>query len=43
VLDPTSPLTFAARPGRPTLQQAISHSAVVKTFGSIVIYKVKDG
>ena len=43
VLDPKSPLTFAARPGRPTLQQAISHSAVVKTFGSIVIYKVKDG
>ena len=43
VLEPKSPLTFAARPGRPTLQQAISHSAVVKTFGSIVIYKVKDG
>jgi hypothetical protein len=43
VLDPKSPLTFAARPGRPTLQQAISHSAVVKAFGSILIYKVKDG
>ena len=24
-------------------RQAISHSTVVKTFGSIMIYKVKDG
>lgn len=41
VLDPSSPLTFAALPGRPTLQQAISHSTVVEKFGTIVIYKVK--
>jgi len=43
VLDPHSPLTFAALPGRPTLQQAISNSTVVKRFGSIVIYKVRNG
>jgi hypothetical protein len=42
VLDPGSPLTFAALPGRPTLQQAISNSTIVKRFGTIVIYKVRD-
>jgi hypothetical protein len=42
VLDPGSPLTFAALPGRPTLQQAIKNSTVVKRFGSIVIYKVRN-
>jgi hypothetical protein len=41
VLAPGSPLTFSALPGRPTLQQAISHSAVVRRFGGIVIYKVR--
>jgi hypothetical protein len=40
VLEPDSPLTFAALPGRPTLQQAISHATVVQKFGSIVIYRV---
>jgi hypothetical protein len=42
VLDPNSPLTFAALPGRPTLQQAISNSTVVQRFGSIVIYRVRN-
>ncbi|HLK72707.1 MAG TPA: glycosyltransferase family 39 protein [Streptosporangiaceae bacterium] len=42
LLDPGSPLTFAALPGRPTLQQAIKNSTVVQRFGSIVIYKVRD-
>ena len=42
MLEPSSPLTFAALPGRPTLQQAMAHSVVVKTFGSIVIYKVAN-
>jgi hypothetical protein len=42
VLEPSSPLTFAALPGRPTLQQAISNSTVVERFGTILIYKVKD-
>jgi hypothetical protein len=42
VLAPGSPLTFAALPGRPTLQQAISHSTAVRKFGNIVIYKVRD-
>jgi intracellular septation protein A len=42
LLDPGSPLTFAALPGRPTLQQAIKNSTVVRRFGSIVIYKVRD-
>lgn len=41
VLEPASPLTFAALPGRPTLQQAISHSTIVRRFGTIVIYKVR--
>jgi hypothetical protein len=41
VLAPGSPLTFSALPGRPTLQQAISHSTVVRRFGNIVIYKVR--
>ena len=42
LLDPGSPLTFAALPGRPTLQQAIKNSVVVMRFGSIVIYQVRD-
>jgi hypothetical protein len=42
LLAPGSPLTFAALQGRPTLQQAIKNSTVVKRFGSIVIYKVRD-
>jgi hypothetical protein len=41
VLDPDSPLTFSALPGRPTLQQAISHATVVQRFGSMVIYQVR--
>jgi hypothetical protein len=41
LLEPDSPLTFAALPGRPTLQQAIKNSTVVERFGSIVIYKVR--
>jgi hypothetical protein len=41
VLEPSSPLTFAALPGRPTLQQAISHSTIIKRFGTIVIYEVR--
>jgi hypothetical protein len=42
LLEPNSPLTFAALPGRPTLQQAISNSTVVQRFGSIVIYRVRN-
>ena len=42
LLDPDSPLTFAALPGRPTLQQAIRNSTAIERFGSIVIYKVRD-
>jgi len=42
LLDPGSPLTFAALPGRPTLQQAIKNSTVVKRFGSFVLYQVRD-
>lgn len=42
LLDPGSPLTFAALPGRPTLQQAIKNSTVVMRFGSIVLYQVRD-
>lgn len=41
LLDPGSPLTFAALPGRPTLQQAIKNSTVVMRFGSIVLYQVR--
>jgi hypothetical protein len=41
LLEPSSSLAFAALPGRPTLQQAISHSTVVKRFGTIVIYEVR--
>ena len=40
LLEPESPLSFAALPGRPTLQQAISHATIVKRFGTIVIYRV---
>lgn len=39
-LDPHSPLTLAAIPGRPTLQQALRHSVVIDRFGNMVIYKV---
>ena len=42
VLDPGSPLTFAALPGRPTLQAAIKNSTVVQRFGTIVIYQVRN-
>lgn len=42
LLDPGSPLTFAALPGRPTLQQALENSTVVMRFGSIVLYQVRD-
>jgi len=41
VLEPGSPLTFAALPGRPTLQAAISHAVVVKRYGTIDIYRVE--
>ncbi|MBO0819304.1 MAG: hypothetical protein J2P26_00480 [Nocardiopsaceae bacterium] len=41
VLDPSSPLMFAAMPGRPTLREAIKHSVVVKRFGTIRVYKVR--
>ena len=41
VLDPKSPLTFAALPGRPTLDHALRHALVVQRFGTIDIYKVK--
>ena len=42
LLDPASPLTFAALPGRPTLQQAFAHSKVVARFGGLRIYKVEQ-
>jgi hypothetical protein len=38
MLDPTSPLTLAAPPGRPTLQQAFA-AKVVARFGGMLIYK----
>jgi hypothetical protein len=41
VLDPSSPLMFAALPGRPTLTDALHHSVVVQRFGSIRVYKVR--
>ncbi|MCL2583090.1 MAG: hypothetical protein FWE35_11605 [Streptosporangiales bacterium] len=41
ILDPSSPLMFAALPGRPTLNDAIRHSTVIKHFGTIRIYKVR--
>jgi hypothetical protein len=40
MLDPTSPLTLAAPPGRPTLQQAFA-AKVVARFGGMLIYKVE--
>jgi len=42
LLEPDSPLSFAALPGRPTLQQAISHATIIKRFGTIVIYRVNS-
>jgi hypothetical protein len=41
VLEPSSPLTFAALPGRPTLEAAIRHSVIVERFGTIFIYRVR--
>lgn len=41
VLDPSSPLMFAALPGRPTLDDAIRHSTVIKRFGTIRVYKIR--
>jgi 4-amino-4-deoxy-L-arabinose transferase-like glycosyltransferase len=40
LLEPQSPLTFKALPGRPTLQAAIAHSVIVERYGDIDIYKV---
>ena len=42
LLELASPLTFAALPGRPTLQQAFAHSKVVARFGGLRIYKVEQ-
>jgi 4-amino-4-deoxy-L-arabinose transferase-like glycosyltransferase len=42
VLEPTSPLTFKALPGRPLLQTAIAHSVIVRRYGDIDIYQVID-
>ncbi len=42
LLAPNSPLTFAALPGRPTLQAAIAHSTIIKRYGSLDIYKIDD-
>lgn len=41
VLDPSSPLMFAALPGRPTLDDALRHSVVIKRFGAIRVYKIR--
>ena len=41
VLDPSSPLMFAALPGRPTITQALRHSVVIQRFGTIRVYKVR--
>jgi hypothetical protein len=40
VLDPGSPLTYLALPGRPTLVAALRHSRVIERFGSIDVYQV---
>jgi hypothetical protein len=40
VLDPGSPLTWSALPGRPTLVAALRHSDVIEKFGGIDVYKV---
>jgi 4-amino-4-deoxy-L-arabinose transferase-like glycosyltransferase len=40
VLDPSSPLTYTALPGRPTLAAALRHATVIATFGSIDVYQV---
>jgi hypothetical protein len=40
LLEPGSPLTFAALPGRPTLQAAIAHATIIKRYGDIDIYQV---
>lgn len=40
LLEPSSPLTFKALPGRATLRAAIAHSVVVARFGDIEIDKV---
>jgi hypothetical protein len=40
LLEPKSPLTFAALPGRPVLQQALTHATIVKQLGALSIYEV---
>jgi hypothetical protein len=40
VLDPSSSQTRTALPGRPALEAALRHSAVIEKFGSIDVYKV---
>jgi len=40
VLDPASPLTYTALPGRPTLVAALKHSVVIVKFGDINVYEV---
>ena len=42
LLEPTSPLTFKALPDRPTLQAAIAHAVIVRRYGDIDIYKVRQ-
>jgi len=42
LLEPQSPLAYAALPGRPVLVQAIAHSVVVKRFGPLFIYRVRQ-
>jgi hypothetical protein len=41
LLEPQSPLAYAALPGRPVLVQAIAHSVVVKRYGPLFIYRVR--
>jgi len=40
VLDPSSSQTRTALPGRPTLEAALRHSALIEKFGGIDVYKV---
>jgi hypothetical protein len=41
LLEPQSPLTFAALPGRPVLVQALAHATIAKRFGALIVYRVK--
>jgi hypothetical protein len=41
LLEPQSPLAYAALPGRPVLVQALAHSVVVKRYGPLVLYRVR--